>query len=163
ESTVPQTVIPDTERVDHAAVYARNTTRALSTPSNPSMNPRIIASPAVSKVRRARAKISRREGRDGPGKRGEGPVPAWDFEGLYQAPAERYDDPDCFPDLPAKLDAGSVCDRRVSNRDRRKLQPRRLPEMSTDAKGPATPPVLKHREKGIRIFTWPKVIYIFPS
>ena len=24
-------------------------------------------------------------------------------------------------------------------------------------------PPLKHREKGIRIFTWPKVIYIFPS
>jgi hypothetical protein len=32
-----------------------------------------------------------------------------------------------------------------------------------DAKGPAIPPALKHREKGIRIFTWPKVIYIFPS
>jgi hypothetical protein len=32
-----------------------------------------------------------------------------------------------------------------------------------DAKGAATPPALKHREKGIRIFTWPKVIYIFPS
>jgi len=25
------------------------------------------------------------------------------------------------------------------------------------------PPALKHREKGIRIFVWPKVIYIFPS
>ena len=36
--------------------------------------------------------------------------------------------------------------------------------MSMDAKVPASiPPALKHREKGIRIFTWPKVIYIFPS
>src|SRR3954467_8118854 len=36
--------------------------------------------------------------------------------------------------------------------------------MSMDAKEPAsTTPALKHREKGIRIFTWPKVIYIFPS
>lgn len=36
--------------------------------------------------------------------------------------------------------------------------------MSTDAKGPASvPPTLKNRDKGIRIFTWPKVIYIFPS
>src|SRR3954468_1803569 len=36
--------------------------------------------------------------------------------------------------------------------------------MSMDAKEPASiPPSLKHREKGIRIFTWPKVIYIFPS
>ena len=39
--------------------------------------------------------------------------------------------------------------------------------MSMDAKppvtSPATPPHVKHREKGIRIFMWPKVIYIFPS
>ena len=39
--------------------------------------------------------------------------------------------------------------------------------MSMDAKPtvptPATPPTIKHREKGIRIFMWPKVIYIFPS
>ena len=39
--------------------------------------------------------------------------------------------------------------------------------MSMDAKPPvttpATSPTIKHREKGIRIFTWPKVIYIFPS
>ena len=37
--------------------------------------------------------------------------------------------------------------------------------MSTESKPPATPelPPVKHREKGIRIFTWPKMIYIFPS
>jgi magnesium-transporting ATPase (P-type) len=39
--------------------------------------------------------------------------------------------------------------------------------MSTDSKPSAptsaTPPHIKHREKGIRIFTWPKMIYIFPS
>ncbi len=39
--------------------------------------------------------------------------------------------------------------------------------MSTDSKPPvpsaSTPPPIKHREKGIRIFTWPKMIYIFPS
>ena len=39
--------------------------------------------------------------------------------------------------------------------------------MSTDSKppvpAPSTPPPIKHREKGIRIFTWPKMIYIFPS
>ena len=39
--------------------------------------------------------------------------------------------------------------------------------MSMDAKPPvttpATPPAIKHREKGIRIFMWPKMIYIFPS
>ncbi len=39
--------------------------------------------------------------------------------------------------------------------------------MSMDAKPPvttpATPAKVKHREKGIRIFMWPKVIYIFPS
>jgi hypothetical protein len=39
--------------------------------------------------------------------------------------------------------------------------------MSMDAKPPvttpSTPTKLKHREKGIRIFMWPKVIYIFPS
>ncbi len=39
--------------------------------------------------------------------------------------------------------------------------------MSIDAKPPVTTPVspthVKHREKGIRIFMWPKVIYIFPS
>src|SRR3954454_19435447 len=36
--------------------------------------------------------------------------------------------------------------------------------MSMDAKEPASmPSAVKHREKGIRIFTWPKVIYIFPS
>ena len=39
--------------------------------------------------------------------------------------------------------------------------------MSMDAKPPVTPPPtptsIKHREKGIRIFMWPKVIYIFPS
>jgi len=33
-----------------------------------------------------------------------------------------------------------------------------------DAKESASmPSAVKHREKGIRIFTWPKVIYIFPS
>ncbi len=39
--------------------------------------------------------------------------------------------------------------------------------MSMDAKppvtAPATPHHVQHREKGIRIFMWPKVIYIFPS
>ena len=39
--------------------------------------------------------------------------------------------------------------------------------MSMDAKPPmttpATPSTIKHREKGIRIFMWPKVIYVFPS
>jgi hypothetical protein len=39
--------------------------------------------------------------------------------------------------------------------------------MSMDAKSPATKatahPNLKNREMGIRIFTWPKMIYIFPS
>ena len=39
--------------------------------------------------------------------------------------------------------------------------------MSMDAKppvtAPSTPTKVKHREKGIRIFMWPKVIYIFPS
>ena len=39
--------------------------------------------------------------------------------------------------------------------------------MSTDKKPPATAPssspTIKHREKGIRIFMWPKMIYIFPS
>jgi hypothetical protein len=35
--------------------------------------------------------------------------------------------------------------------------------MSMDEKDPSIPSALKHREKGIRIFTWPKVIYIFPS
>lgn len=39
--------------------------------------------------------------------------------------------------------------------------------MPMDAKPPvttpSTPAAIKHREKGIRIFTWPKVIYIFPS
>ena len=28
---------------------------------------------------------------------------------------------------------------------------------------PPPPASIKHREKGIRIFMWPKVIYIFPS
>jgi len=32
-----------------------------------------------------------------------------------------------------------------------------------DAKPSASPAAVRHREKGIRIFTWPKVIYIFPS
>lgn len=38
--------------------------------------------------------------------------------------------------------------------------------MSTDAKPPvmpSSPPTIRHREKGIRVFTWPKMIYIFPS
>ena len=39
--------------------------------------------------------------------------------------------------------------------------------MSMEAKPPvstpATPTKVQHREKGIRIFMWPKVIYIFPS
>ena len=37
--------------------------------------------------------------------------------------------------------------------------------MSTDAKSPQSPPsaVSRAGEKGIRIFMWPKVIYIFPS
>jgi hypothetical protein len=41
--------------------------------------------------------------------------------------------------------------------------------MSMDAKPPVTSPppstssTIHHREKGIRFFTWPKVIYIFPS
>jgi hypothetical protein len=39
--------------------------------------------------------------------------------------------------------------------------------MSMDAKPPMTTPAapakLQHREKGIRIFMWPKMIYIFPS
>ena len=37
--------------------------------------------------------------------------------------------------------------------------------MSSDAKAPITPPVtpVKHRDKGIRIFTYPKVIFIFPT
>lgn len=39
--------------------------------------------------------------------------------------------------------------------------------MSTDSKPNAPPagasPPVRHREKGIRIFTWPKMIYIFPS
>ncbi len=39
--------------------------------------------------------------------------------------------------------------------------------MSMDAKPPvttpSTPTSVRHREKGIRIFMWPKVIYIFPS
>ena len=39
--------------------------------------------------------------------------------------------------------------------------------MSMDSKppvtGPSKPAAIKHREKGIRIFMWPKMIYIFPS
>jgi hypothetical protein len=39
--------------------------------------------------------------------------------------------------------------------------------MSTDSKPPvptpSSPPPIRHREKGIRIFMWPKMIYIFPS
>lgn len=39
--------------------------------------------------------------------------------------------------------------------------------MSMDSKPPVTSPSspvsIKHREKGIRIFMWPKMIYIFPS
>ena len=39
--------------------------------------------------------------------------------------------------------------------------------MSMDAKPPITAPAaptkVQHREKGIKIFMWPKVIYIFPS
>lgn len=36
--------------------------------------------------------------------------------------------------------------------------------MSTDAKSPdLPPPATRRREKGIKIFMWPKVIYIFPS
>jgi hypothetical protein len=39
--------------------------------------------------------------------------------------------------------------------------------MSIDPKptapAPSTAAQIKHREKGIRIFTWPKIIYIFPS
>ena len=39
--------------------------------------------------------------------------------------------------------------------------------MSMDSKPPVTgsptPAAIKHREKGIRIFMWPKMIYIFPS
>ncbi len=39
--------------------------------------------------------------------------------------------------------------------------------MSMDAKPPlttpSTAPTVRHREKGIRIFMWPKMIYIFPS
>ncbi len=38
--------------------------------------------------------------------------------------------------------------------------------MSMDSKPPVispTPASIKHREKGIRIFMWPKMIYIFPS
>lgn len=35
--------------------------------------------------------------------------------------------------------------------------------MSSDPKPSAAAPTIKHREKGIRIFTWPKMIYIFPS
>jgi hypothetical protein len=39
--------------------------------------------------------------------------------------------------------------------------------MSMDSKPPVTTPskpaAIKHREKGIRIFMWPKMIYIFPS
>jgi hypothetical protein len=38
-----------------------------------------------------------------------------------------------------------------------------MPDMSTDAKPstPAAPP--KHREQGIRIFMWPKVIFLYPT
>jgi hypothetical protein len=38
--------------------------------------------------------------------------------------------------------------------------------MSTDAKPslPTTPaPPVQHREKGIRIFMWPKVIFLYPT
>ena len=38
--------------------------------------------------------------------------------------------------------------------------------MSTDAKlspSHSTPPPLKHHEKGMRIFTWPKVIFLYPT
>src|SRR5215472_7163876 len=43
---------------------------------------------------------------------------------------------------------------------------RRMPDMSTDAKR-TTPtsaePTPQHREKGIRIFMWPKVIFLYPT
>jgi hypothetical protein len=42
-----------------------------------------------------------------------------------------------------------------------------MPDMSTDAK-PTTPmtpgaPATRHREKGIKIFMWPKVIFLYPT
>jgi hypothetical protein len=36
-------------------------------------------------------------------------------------------------------------------------------EPKPSAPSSSTPAHIKHREKGIRIFTWPKIIYIFPS
>jgi hypothetical protein len=39
-----------------------------------------------------------------------------------------------------------------------------MPDMSSDAKPLATPePTPKHREQGIRIFMWPKVIFLYPT
>jgi hypothetical protein len=38
--------------------------------------------------------------------------------------------------------------------------------MSTDAKpspSPSTPPPVKHHQTGMRIFTWPKVIFLYPT
>jgi hypothetical protein len=38
--------------------------------------------------------------------------------------------------------------------------------MSTDAKpspSPSTPPPVKHHEKGMKIFVWPKVIFLYPT
>ena len=38
--------------------------------------------------------------------------------------------------------------------------------MSTDAKpslSPSSPPPVKHHEKGMRVFTWPKVIFLYPT
>ena len=42
---------------------------------------------------------------------------------------------------------------------------RRMSEMSTDAKPSMTTPepTPKHREQGIRIFMWPKVIFLYPD
>src|SRR5262249_51847854 len=43
---------------------------------------------------------------------------------------------------------------------------RRIPDMSSDAKSSiptTTTPPPKHREQGIRIFMWPKVIFLYPT
>ena len=67
----------------------------------------------------------------------------------------------------ATCDLGLVCDQCVWSRERLDRPALEIPLMSMDSKPPVTSPptsaAIRHREKGIRIFMWPKMIYIFPS
>jgi hypothetical protein len=85
--------------------------------------------------------------------------------GLYPVSPERYHGP--VPAWPLNL----LSSRLAISASRREsdliARPWRVTAMSIEPKPTApphtTPAQIKHREKGIRIFTWPKVIYIFPS